>query len=198
MEQAWRKPETDESAAIGRRLRPAMPQTVFDEIEKVLPFITSGKERSASAVFSGLSKRDWSDALDLVHQAVDAVRTSRTRAEELESYNRDFVERAKEELNAARLRIEATETRAKDAEARVRETELRAREADARVRELEVLAQAAEARARDWEGRAKETEIRLKDTETRAREAEVLAEEATGWLQRLNDALVTGFATEPR
>lgn len=102
------------------------------EEEKVLSFAPTPRERALEPARdrSGVGKRDWAAAIDLVREASEAIRLSEERATELEARTQDLLQRFREELKSAQARIATSERRADEAEARARDAESRMRDAE--------------------------------------------------------------------
>jgi hypothetical protein len=135
-----RKLARDEAAgAQGAAARPRRDEqdTALTGLDKVRRFAMTPPPRDAAPEppcereRDAPGRRDWSAALDLVHNAAEAIRVTEERAEAMESRAQTLAERATEELQAAALRIQAAEARAKAAEARAQEAEARAKDAEA-------------------------------------------------------------------
>ena len=92
-------------------------------LDKALRFALAPKDPSPDPTRErgNLTKRDFSAALDLVHQAAEAIRATEERAQAIAM-------RANEELEAAEARIQSAEARVRTAEARAKEAEARAKE----------------------------------------------------------------------
>ena len=92
-------------------------------LDNVLRLALGRKDPASDLTRGNPTKRDFSAALDLVHQAAQAMQATEERA-------RAIAQRATEELRAAEARIQS-------AEARIRALEARAKEAEARAKEYE-------------------------------------------------------------
>ena len=141
MDQA-RKLQTDETAEGHHgapRLRRDDQDTGLAGLDKVLRFALTPREQAQEPPREREmpARRDWSAALDLVHDAAEAIRITEERAQAMESRAQTLAERATEELQAAVVRIQAAEARAKAAEARALEAEARAKEAETRAKDAE-------------------------------------------------------------
>jgi chromosome segregation ATPase len=131
--------------------------------DKVLSF------RHATA---SVPQRQDADAVDLVYQAADVVRSVQDRAAQIEARAEDLVKRAIDKLQIAEERIRALElgeqqTRRELAEAcsRADAAEKAAARAQARAAALETQSAAAAERARTAEARAGEAEKALRRIE---------------------------------
>jgi hypothetical protein len=107
-----------------------------------------------------------SRAMDMVNEAVEAMRISQERVAELEAELQASTQHCSEELRAAQAHVLSAEHRAEEAVAWARELEIRATEAESRALKAEAAAAAADARAN----------------------------EAEAWLRRLDDAVVRSFS----
>lgn len=126
-------------ATLAHRQRMPAP-TGLNSLEKVLRFALPGRDDAGAAPTRTSpvpSARDLARALELIHEAAQAMRASEERAREGEARNQALAQRATEELRAAEAKIQGSEARARAAEARVHETEERLREAEARTTEIE-------------------------------------------------------------
>ena len=170
--------DTREDPAQARREH---HRRLLDGLDKVLPFVTPQRPRSEGEwpVEAQPSRRDWTEALDLVQRAAETVRMSESRMQQL-------VQQAQDEVHASRNRIISAEARAEDAELRLRDME-------ALVRELELRAREAENRAREAEIRTRDADARAADAEQRVRAAEGRTREAEEWLDKVHAAIVSEF-----
>ncbi len=135
MEQA-RKLQRDETAdaqVAAPRLRRDEGDGGLAGLDKVLRFALTPRDQAVEAPREreAPARRDWSAALDLVHDAAEAIRLTEERAQAMEARAQTLAERATEELQAAAMRIQAAEARARAAEARAQEAEARAKDAEA-------------------------------------------------------------------
>lgn len=115
------------------RLRRDEQENGLAGLDKVLRFALTPREQAGEAAREREipGRRDWSAALDLVHDAAEAIRVTEERAQAMETRAQTLAERATEELQAAVVRIQAAEARAKAAEARAQDAEARAKDAEA-------------------------------------------------------------------
>jgi hypothetical protein len=122
---------------------------ILEEIGRILP--TGSTQRVGSPALSvvnseGIGAKDFSDAIDLIHQAAERVRLSEAQAEEVQERTKLLLGRAKEELEVARALANEAERRATETERRLVGSETRARTAEARAAAAEERASVAE----DW------------------------------------------------
>lgn len=137
----------------------------------------AGQDSDALHPETGPTKESWSAALDMVNEAVEAMRISEERAAELEAQLENLTKRYNEELRAMEARLSLSESRMEDALAHARQQEARAREAELRAKKAEAAAEQANARAN---------------------EADARANDAEEWLARVNDAVTMGFSPNNR
>jgi hypothetical protein len=104
---------------------PAGQENVLAGLEKVLRLATIPREGSPDR-----PPRDWSAALEMIHNVAKAFRATEEHAAEMELRADTLTERTTEELRSAALRIQAADARANAAEARAEEAEKRAEEAE--------------------------------------------------------------------
>ncbi|GGE27850.1 hypothetical protein GCM10007276_01290 [Agaricicola taiwanensis] len=104
----------------------------FAGLDKVLRVALGPKDAAGGDLGSqrGLSKRDFSSALDLVRQCADTMKQHQERANETEAQTQELMRRAAQELKAAEARIRSAESRAQAAESRATAAEARAKEAE--------------------------------------------------------------------
>src|SRR3954462_8710083 len=90
-------------------------------VDKVLNFLSMRKDRGFDSGLPGgeSDKRDWSGALDLVHEAFEAMRMSEERVAEVEAQMQDLAQRFNEESKTSQARFMSAERRAEEASARV-------------------------------------------------------------------------------
>jgi len=106
---------------IGLSLRQSLPDMADERGESSYSLVATGSEQ----------KRDWSAALDLVHEASEAIRIRDERTTEMEIEHRLDAERAAEEIRSLQEQLDETEVRLAESEARARRAEARASEAEA-------------------------------------------------------------------
>ena len=140
----------------------------LDGLEKVLRFTLRPSDPvelpARQQPSSGLTPRDISQALDLVHEAATAIRAAEERARDSEAQTKALLQDVMQELREAEARAEA-------AEATLKRTECRMQEADRR--------------ARTAEGRLQEAEDQLRQAESRVQEAEARSRDAEDWLRQI-------------
>jgi chromosome segregation ATPase len=117
----------------------------------------------------GAPKSRGAAAIELVHQAAEAIGDIEDRANETEARAKSLVRDAIDKLHAAEARIEAAESARRDAindtAARIAEAVEALRRAEARIAVAESEAAAAAARAQAAEARALEAEAALRNIE---------------------------------
>ncbi len=135
MEQALRT-RSDEISEYGpeRAVPPARPET--DGIDKVLRFTMPARTGEAERPAAPVTAREFAAAIDVVHEAAQAIKDAEERSREAESRTQIVAQRAAEELKHAEMRIQALESRVRAAESRAQEAEARAKEADAWLRQI--------------------------------------------------------------
>ncbi len=115
------------------------PGSGLDGLEKVLRLslpsrdgdTEPGRERGA-----GLTARDVTQAMEMVHEAAQSIRAAEERAREGEARTQALLQRATEELKEMEGQIQAAEGRARVAETRAQEAESRAKEAENWLRQI--------------------------------------------------------------
>ena len=125
----------------GEDFRRTRPESVgaLDGLEKVLRLSLPGREAEQDGNrdrAAGISARDISQAMELVHAAAQSIRTAEERARDGEARTQALLQRATEELKGMEVRLQAADNRARTAEGRVQEAEARAKEAENWLRQI--------------------------------------------------------------
>lgn len=122
------------------RFRPRAEPLPATAPEKVVRLAAAGA-RDVEAEFprdraGGLTARDITHAIDVVHDAAQSIRLAEERARDGETRSQALLQRATEELKGAETRVQAAEARARSAEGRAQEAETRLREAEGWLRQI--------------------------------------------------------------
>lgn len=114
--------QTDDEAEFEPKPETAeLPKKVFPFSAPYKPWPPQGGTERASV--TATPQRDWSAALDLVHEAYEAIRIAEERAAAAEDYSKQLTQYHSEQLRVADARLAAAEKRAEIAEARARDAE---------------------------------------------------------------------------
>ncbi len=133
------RPDVDAEEFVGR-LRPRLEASLpVEDLEKVLRFQPSFRDLQAEAGRErgvGLTARDITEAMELVHDAAQSIRAAEDRVRDGEARTQALLQRATEELKSAESRVQAAEARARAAETRAQEADVRAKEAENWLRQI--------------------------------------------------------------
>ena len=176
------------------------------DLEKIIPYVPRLRTVDPDhpddrpAADTANKSREWSDLLQLVHEAASLVRDAERRAAEQQTYTDTFMEQAKLELDQARDLLRGAEQRADAADLRAVDLERQILDISRKADDWEVMAldargpaRRAPARARGPAPGAEAASGRISpapDPPTAAAGAAASAEE---WLRRIQKALCDEF-----
>ena len=176
------------------------------DLEKIIPYVPRLRTVDPDhpddrpAADTANKSREWSDLLQLVHEAASLVRDAERRAAEQQTYTDTFMEQAKLELDQARdllrgaeQRADAADLRAVDLERQILDISRKADDWEVMALDAQAAARTADARCREAEARADAAYGRISAALERANAAEAAAASAEEWLRRIQKALCDEF-----
>lgn len=111
------------------RTEPGMP--TLKTVDPVVALKVSSRGPAQGEPTTASGERDWSSALDLIHEATAAIRISEERSGDLEQELERVTAQSQERARLLEAQIATAERRTEKAEERVRLAEKRANEAEA-------------------------------------------------------------------
>ena len=105
--------------------------TTLKTVEHPVAFKATSRGQVQGEPSSPTGDRDWSSALDLIHEATAAIRISEERSVDLEQELERVTAQAQERARLLEAQVAAAERRTEKAEERIRLAEKRASEAEA-------------------------------------------------------------------
>lgn len=113
------------------RGRPESGLPALKTVEPVVPLKVTSRGSTQGEPSNPTGDRDWSSALDLIHEATAAIRISEERSVDLEQELERVTAQAQERARLLEAQVAAAERRTEKAEERIRMAEKRASEAEA-------------------------------------------------------------------